>query len=215
MEVEKQSRLNGAAFLFFKWGFISLYNIQTSNAMKKLLLLSILSVTLFTACKEDDPEGCGDEKVSLINIYNGTDFAQYAVNPGGNPSPDSSVTYFAFYQSSGGTSRIAISAVLNKFCNKEPFLLSATLELLANNNDIKDSMYATPQGGTTIALPVTTIAAGFYKRDEYITVPDGTTKVSYSHVASFPAQGGWQADSAYFFTQVVRFAIGTNHKLPQ
>lgn len=186
--------------------------------MKHLHLFAFAASTftlLLSSCDKNNEQSCGGEDTERISAFPSMDaqkFAQYLT-----AEQLTYVRYQTYYyenMDNSGYSVFALQNKLNSVCPFEPMQLYTSLELIVPNADIKDSIVAVSSNNSfkQSVLPTN----GYYEANEFFDTKDVSASSPFiSHAAFIPYQGSRSADSAYFWTQVVSFGLGSKFKIQQ
>ncbi|MGE0634912.1 MAG: hypothetical protein AB7G44_12830 [Bacteroidia bacterium] len=185
--------------------------------MKKLYSLPaglMLVVILFIAgCGKADEKCEGEEKVTGFNSMNPTEFDRLLAAP--------DILEFATYRTayseninSSGMSAFALQTTVTGACSYEPVFVTSMLELVIADADVKDTLSVQSTGNYFVqsVLPNGTL----YMANEYFDTKGSTGSVDLilKHVVWIPYKGSRDADSLYFWGNVVNWRLGSQFRLP-
>lgn len=180
--------------------------------MARILIFTFFISIILVACNDtEDPlaKECGEEVITLMNIYNCTDLynSDTILEFEGNTA-----TYTYFNVVEGVYRKIMLASSYNALCTYESPLVSAFLELHVEDPTLRDTVRILESGGNLLIYPTENL--GFiHKSDEFYGWQNegtGTSTLTYNYAVYFPTLGSWDADSAYFFSNLVQMRLSLN-----
>jgi hypothetical protein len=183
--------------------------------MKHVYLFTLLFVCAIglSACDEKE-KGCGEEVVAGRTIYNANDFAACYTDDLLVGGVDEGIAiYRTSYQNFNGRAHYTLRVELENVCRSEPPFMSVQTDFTVHDSAIADTMFfGTPDLSVYVKFPAPHIGSGIYDRNEYMAIPDGDggATIILVNVISFPTQGSREADSLYFFGNLIKQEVGIN-----
>lgn len=178
------------------------------KSLKTLYSSLLLVVILFIAgCGKNEEKCEGEEKVTGFNTMNATEFARLLAAPDILPL---AAYRTAYSENVNGMGMSAFALQLSNVgvCAYEPVFVTSMLELTIADASVKDTLNVSSPDNYFVqsVQPSGTL----YQANEYFDAGGtGDVDIILKHVVWFPYQGSSDADSLYFWGNVINWRLGT------
>jgi hypothetical protein len=179
------------------------------------LLISVV-ILILTGCATTK-EQCGaghTQRLFAFNSFSAANFELYS-----NGGDDAGyVKYSAAYHVVNGRAVFNYLIGLDKVCIFSDVTVYSTLNTLVNNPEFADTLIIKAPGFSSQVVTVINPSNMVYDRDEIYTFDANSAnpaQMLINNKLSFPTGGSWQADSAYFFSNIGAYSFGGTFTLYQ